>query len=219
MADKPIIFSGPMVMALLDGRKTQTRRVLKPQPTIDANGKSWSWEGRNGPFVGATGTHIKGFPETAVRHSRINPGDRLWVREAHILLPPTAYRGSIGVGTIQQREHPTDRTMACVFREGFDRSGSPYWRPSIHMPRWASRLTLIVTAVCVQRLNDITRGDAMAEGCPFPNMQEGPDPRDWYAGRWDTLHGPGAWTANPWVAAYTFTVHHSNIDQMDSTHA
>lgn len=82
------------------------------------------------------------------------------------------------------------------------------------MPRWASRLTLIVTDVRVQRLQDISRGDAMGEGCPFQNMADGDDPREWFRALWNSLHGPDAWDANPWVCALTFTVHRCNIDQM-----
>lgn len=80
-------------------------------------------------------------------------------------------------------------------------------------------MTLIVTDVRVERLKGISRGDAMDEGCPFPNLADGPDPRDWYRDLWDSLNGdkPGcAWEANPWVTALTFTVHQKNIDQMKS---
>jgi hypothetical protein len=88
--------------------------------------------------------------------------------------------------------------------------------PSIHMPRWASRITLTVTDVRVQRLQDISRGDAMDEGCPLPNMADGPDPRDWFADLWDSLNAKRApWDSNPWVAAYTFTVEQRNIDQQE----
>ena len=85
------------------------------------------------------------------------------------------------------------------------------------MPRWASRITLIVTDVRMQRLQDISRGDCMDEGCPFANMAEGPNPRDWYANICDTINGSGTWDDNPWVAAYTFTVHRCNIDAMEAS--
>ena len=77
-------------------------------------------------------------------------------------------------------------------------------RPSIHMPRWASRILLEVVSVRVERLQDISRGDAMAEGCPFPNMAQGDDPRQWYAELWEQINGPGEWTANPWVWVVEF---------------
>ncbi|MBN9272841.1 MAG: hypothetical protein J0J15_21885, partial [Mesorhizobium sp.] len=144
----------------------------------------------------------------------------------------TAYRMSIGTGTIAQREHPTDGYSAAVFREGFDRSGNPGWRPSIHLPRWASRLTLTVTDVRVQRLQDISEEDAQAEGCiklkvtgraaEFTGSQylglHWPSCRAWYRDLWDSLNvarGFG-WDANPWVVAVTFAVAHRNIDSAEA---
>ncbi|WP_283177868.1 hypothetical protein [Gemmobacter sp. 24YEA27] len=208
MADKPVLFSGPMVRALLEGRKTQTRRVAMSADEI-----------ARGPWTGATRLH-----ETAgwqVRLATFNSwqkipvryavGDRLYVREAHAILPRTAYRMSIGTGTIDQREHPTDDYSAAVFREGFDRSGQPKWRPGIHMPRWASRITLLVTEVRVERLQDCSEADALAEGV------DDRDPVCGYSELWDQINGPGAWDLNPWVAAYTFTVQRQNIDQIGAT--
>jgi len=202
MADRPILFSGPMVRALLDDRKTQTRRTLNPQPDDIDEGQ---------------------IPAQL----RIAVGDRLWVREGHALLPRLAYRGSIGTGTIAQREHPTDGYTAAVFREGFDRSGRPQWRPSIHMPRWASRLTLTITDVHVERLQDISdRGasnDCTDEGVFHCGLKV-PSYEEWsgdgfhssekhmYRALWNSINGAGSWDANPWVVAYTFTVEHRNID-------
>lgn len=76
--------------------------------------------------------------------------------------------------------------------------------PGIHMPRWASRITLEVAAIRVERLNAISRGDAMSEGCPFPNMAEGEDPRLWFADLWTTINGRESWDANPWVWVVEF---------------
>lgn len=209
MADRPILFSGLMVRALLDGRKTQSRRTLNPQPDDILEGQ---------------------IPARL----RISVGDRLWVCEGHALLPRLAYRGSIGTGTIAQQEHPTDGYTAAVFREGFDRSGRPHWRPSIHMPRWASRVTLTVTDVRVERLQDCSEADAIAEGIerhrsgwmPYSTaFYDGDgvtpanyhaDPRISYMQLWDRINGRGAWDANPWVAAYTFTVERENIDATPS---
>lgn len=226
MADRPILFSGPMVRALLAGTKTQTRRILKPQPEqfpIDDKGTLCE--------VGVI--HVEGDALPRIHHGRVITaqklkyavGDRLWVREAHAIVPRTAYRGSIGVGTIAQMEHPTDEYSAALFREGFDRSGRPLWRPSIHMPRWASRLTLTVTDVRVERLQDCSVADAIAEGIRGNEFEgwfdyrpgEKPrdflvDPRQSYRTLWNNINGEGAWEANPWVAAYTFTVHRGNID-------
>ena len=76
------------------------------------------------------------------------------------------------------------------------------WKPSIHMPKWAARIWLEITGVRVERLQSISRGDAMAEGCPFPNMADGEDPRDWFAEVWKSTGGD--WAANPWVWVIDF---------------
>lgn len=224
--DHPILFSGLMVRANLDGRKTNTRRILKPQPSYPNS----AFRG----FVGVERTKAvfnsdygAGAEMIPVRFSA---GDRLWVREAHALLPRTAYRGSIGTGTIQQVEHPSDGYTAAVFREGFDRSGRPLWRPSIHMPRWASRLTLIVTGVKVERLQDISEEDAISEGIErFTDFQPQGHWRRYrdasglgyvdcpiasFASLWTEINGPATWEANPWVVAYSYRVICKNIDQI-----
>lgn len=175
--DRPIIFSAPMVRALLDGRKTMTRR------------KAWKKEGERG-FVQ--------WGEGPSPWQRVQPGDRLWVREACMSDPDrfTIYRAD------------WERYNVC---------DTMRWRPSIHMPRWASRLTLTVTAVRVERLQEISCADAIAEGiAPAANSQtidcDTPDPRDEFHALWDRLHGEGAWDANPEVVAITFAVRKGNID-------
>ncbi|TWD58146.1 hypothetical protein FB480_101901 [Agrobacterium vitis] len=221
MADRPILFSAPMVRALLEGRKTQTRRALKPQPFIDNMGnfcstdrfgKVWNWgQEIYPPRTPCTRNYI----ESEVR---ISIADRLWVKEAHAIVPRLAYRMSIGTGTIAQTEHPSDGYSAALFRECFDRSGRPPWRSSIFMPRWASRLTLIVTDVRVERLQSISEADAVAEGCQPDDESLNPNhigpARSIYEQLWDDINGPGAWESNPWVAAYTFRVIQSNIDKV-----
>ena len=201
MTDRPIIFSAPMIKALLDGRKSQTRRVL--------TGKSGIAAAHSVERIGAHWIACEYDRRWPLRLPYA-PGGRLWVREAHALVPSSAYRMSDGVA---QAIDPADADSACVYREGWERC-APRWRPSIHMPRWASRLTLVVTDVRVTRLHDIIRGDAMAEGCPFSNMAAGPDPREWFRDLWNSIHGPEAWAANPWVAALTFKTHRCNIDKM-----
>lgn len=220
MADRPILFSAPMIRAILDGRKTQTRRIIKPQP-----------HGRYAPIVSFNHGRMEIAFGPDMRAKDGGPkwwrpiaqsGDRMWAREAHALLPRTAYRGSIGTGTISQREHPTDGYSAAVFREGFDRSGRPPWRPSIHMPRWASRITLYVTEVRVERLNSISEADAIAEGIEpeegywrdylMPATQICTSPVESYRTLWESINGAGSWAENPWVAAYTFAPLPKNID-------
>lgn len=212
MTDRPIIFSAPMVRALLDGRKTQTRRIYKvPAGSYVEQGRVWAM------------TDGCAHGDAALPYA---PGDRLYVREAHALVPSTAYRMSPGVPYAVNDE---DGSQACVYREGWERSKPGQWRPSIHMPRWASRLTLTVTEIRVQRLQDISEADAVAEGIERLKSGRGfYDPTvskaavrfgEWtstakqgFSRLWNSLHGPEAWDANPWVVAVSFTVEQRNID-------
>ncbi len=235
MTDRPILFSAPMIAALLDGRKSQTRRVLASARVFSTPGsRAFTLKGNNldralqgadrWRHLGGDGWYWEAdafdhqAPATRsgwMAHLPYSPGDRLWVREAHALVPSSAYRMSDGVA---QAIDPADADMACVYQEGWERC-APRWRPSIHMPRWASRLTLTVTDVRVQRLQDISAADAIAEGCHvYANSAtidcDTPDPRHEYRRIWDSIHGPEAWAANPWVVAVSFEVHRCNIDQM-----
>lgn len=202
MADRPIIFSAPMVRALLDGRKTQTRRVLKKPAAIDA--------------LAVFGPAFMTLPGN-VDLIGYAPGDRLWVREAVCWVSGWGWR------------YRADNDDLAEKRETGEVSR---WRPSIHMPRWASRLTLTVTEVRVQRLQDISEADAVAEGIQRLIGSKGPNyftreisgkwsgsfnaptAAEVYSDLWNSLHGPGAWDANPWVVALTFTVQRGNIDQI-----
>lgn len=224
MTDRPILFSAQMVRALLVGRKTQTRRVLpKSHPKFPQHNQirmdvltfsphqpeAWYWDG----------VHDRVGASYLLRYAI---GDRLWVREAHALVPSSAYRMSEGVVQVID---PSDRYYACVYREGWDRS-APHWRPSIHMPRWASRLTLIVADVRVQRLQDISEADAVGEGCrcdsdgwcdyQMPATQSCETARNSFRTLWNSLHGHEAWNANPWVAAISFRTIHANIDSTEA---
>jgi hypothetical protein len=219
MTDRPIIFSAAMIQALLAGRKTQTRRIINPQPPSDAR---------------YAGIHFASDePDTWFFNTSVGPhkipirfdvGDRLYVRESHALVPSSAYRMSEGV---VQTINPADRYEAAIYAAGWDRS-KPKWRPSIHMPRWGSRLTLLVTDVRVQRLQDIGEEDAEAEGarsafgewfdagfCQVP--ADGVPRRTLFAGLWGQIHGADAWAENPWVVAISFTVQRGNIDAMPAS--
>lgn len=204
MADRPIIFSAPMVQALLAGRKSQTRRVLKPRRKNSLFDGTW----RDGYVLDP------GNAAWRAEECPAAPGDRLYVRErAHI-------DGSVA-------------NYAADMPAGMDLTGL-YYRPSIHMPRWASRLTLVVSEVRVQRLLDINDEDAEAEGaCDFAEQHERisgkglsaadrpPRVCQTYGSRtqafqylWETIHGADAWNENPWVAAISFCVHRANIDTL-----
>ena len=229
MTDRPIIMSGPMVRALLDGRKTQTRRVLKPQPVRGFDGWDWGWSVRR---EGVTpGTNIlwrnDAKPLGLESYLPYQPGDQLWVREKHWCVEIEG--GGIGCPYLVYDDEWTDGPGAKTPAPQTERIwwGPPYdgdprfgARPSIHMPRWASRLTLLVTDVRVQRLRKISCADAIAEGiAPAANSQtidcETPDPRHGFRDLWNSLHKPGKrWEDNPWVVALTFKVVQTNIDQL-----
>ncbi|MDW9972060.1 hypothetical protein GOB98_18470 [Sinorhizobium meliloti] len=204
--DRPILFSGPMVRALLDGRKTQTRRMLKPQPDDILEGQ---------------------IP----RQLRIAIGDRLWARETWQGLSFGDYQPTKS-RLCEVRYAATD---PCADLDAEAR-GYP-WRPSIFMPRWASRLTLIVTDVRVEQLQDISEADAIAEGIERHHSGWMPystafyeadgvtpanyhlDPRESYRSLWNKINGFGAWEANPWIACYSFRIIKQNIDQIEKVAA
>lgn len=214
MADRSILFSAPMVQALLAGRKTQTRRVLKPQPKVMKNGIWYRPYPAMRPLHWAYlhGDMVAGFSDV-----RYAPGDRLWVREAWANIKDDPHCDLHGRG-IEAAYRATDDDEFTI---------PPRWRPGMFMPRWASRLTLTVTDVRVQRLQDVTNEDCIAEGIqPHGHAFTGygkqahvwMSPYDSYASLWNSLHGPDAWDANPWVAALTFDVRHGNIDRMEQAH-
>ena len=211
MAERPILFSGPMVRALIAGRKTQTRRAVKPQPVSVGQTPLISFNhGRAEISFGPDDRRDDGLRWWSCPYGQA--GDALWVRETWLAVPATAYRHSEGV---VQTVNPDDLNYAAIYAAGWDRS-IPKWRPSIHMPRWASRLTLDVSHVRVERLQDISEADAIAEGLEWvaPGMWSvvghlpilGHDPRAVYAELWDHINGAGAWAANPWVWVVSFSV-------------
>jgi len=161
-----MLFSGPDVRALLTGSKTQARRAIKnatgafwdhaAYSPVVAGGAIQGWRDPEGRLFGW------GTPCPACPHGV--PADRLWVRETWAPVPATAYRHSDGV---QQTVHPTAPDTAAIYAAGWDRSPPGRWRPSIHMPRWASRITLEIVNVRVERLHFITQDGALAEGATW----------------------------------------------------
>ncbi|MEK6849805.1 MAG: hypothetical protein AABY01_04540 [Nanoarchaeota archaeon] len=202
MTDRPILFSGPMVRAILAGRKTVTRRVVRKPARATA--LSWGEAMAEAVRRGWRGAQKRG-PEDGIEWRCSCPygatGDRLWVREAHCPLdmphspwPDLPHR----CGGDGQTAH---------YREGFDRT-APRWRPSIHMPRWASRLTLEIVSVRIERLQAITNQEARAEGVEPDDIaledggERGPDYRGPFRDLWDQINGerPGcSWAESPWV--------------------
>lgn len=219
MKERPILFSAPMVRALLDGTKTQTRRIAPISDLMIAphDNDIVTWSVRfSKPLRGIRASHSGGkFTDENARRiiaSQFNPygepGDRLWVRET--------WQGPLLDQLTAETVHDWrsfEKPEFCVYAA--DGGPTPEfvdaddnlvcrWRPSIHMPRWASRITLEITGVRVERLQDISRGDAMSEGCPFPNMAHGDDPRRWYAELWKQINGAESWLQNPWVWVVEF---------------
>lgn len=178
MKERPILFNAPMVRALLDGTKTQTRRIADDLIGFAGSGQPLTVRG------GAPCEYVCPYGK---------PGDRLWVREA--------WKAHSTLDHMPPRDIP--KTCVWYPADSGYMPGSRS-RQSIHMPRWASRITLGITSIRVERLHDISRGDAMAEGCPFTNMAEGPNPRQWYADLWGQINGPGSWDLNPWVWVVEF---------------
>jgi hypothetical protein len=234
-----------MVQALIAGRKTQTRRTLRLPDAPSALG---TWEAST--IGGAGVSDSKGRPvaerpcvwhtrTAAVVAPRFCVGDRLYVRESWRVSPeaaegwhPDDLRGWIDYqagGSAQLVAPSFEAVEKAAFTKNDDRDWDflpSRYRPGIHMPRWASRLTLAVTDVRVERLQECSEADAIAEGIiEFEPTEEDPaefayvdggdiwnNARSAYAALWNSINGPGAWEANPWVVAISFTVEQRNID-------
>lgn len=226
MSDRPIIFSAPMVRAIIDGRKTQTRRFpsIRGHRSISEFGRSTT-DGYDWTFRDAHKRWHDLGHDDLMRRLRLQVGDRLWVRESFALgFDLDDHDMPIGDEPKPFFASTYDGRM-WLDRDTDEWRDEPRWAPSIHMPRWASRLTLVVTGVKVERLQEISREDAIAEGCESPLIgTEAPAPahgvyladeRTSFAQLWNRLHGEGAWRTNPWIVAITFAVHKANIDAME----
>ncbi len=252
MKDLPILMSAPMVQGLIrevehpgEGKR-QTRRILNPQPGPcdhkpwpGVHEPHWKIDGRemycatcgNGVALTRDGKGTRAIP------LRFSKGDRLWVRETwraqeafDTMSPSEIGResaeelGQPGVPIFYEADGKCDDHSV----EAWQQSQPGKTRVSIHMPRWASRLTLTVTDVRVQRLNDCSEADALAEGVvwspmgyvvpgvehpckDFPVLSRG-TAREMYAALWDVINDSGAWIANPWVVAVSFSAARQNID-------
>jgi len=194
--ERPIIFSAPMVRAILEGRKTVTRRELKKQAALDCLAA-----GFEPAFLALPG------------NSDLCPygrqGDRLWVREAWAA---DAQLDAIAPRELSQGEPIRYLADGAMQQTGCSMITPSKTRPSIHMPRWTSRILLEITDVRVERLQDISRADIRAEGlqCPAELTSDdvSPNYRDWYPAAWrelwKSINGPDAWNANPWVWVVEF---------------
>ena len=189
MKERPILFNGAMARAILSGAKTQTRRVVKARADKDM-----------GPRCVLQPHEIAGEVNGgSYRNSPYGqPGDWLWVRETWARDDEDdalMYRADVG------------RDMNADAWEQGRLEGVPRykWRPSIHMPRWASRITLEITEVRVDRLHDISEADAGAEGVSAKHTADADyTAREKYSVLWEQINGAGSWDANPWVWVVSF---------------
>ncbi|CAM7402895.1 hypothetical protein [Klebsiella pneumoniae] len=198
MKERGMIFNGEMVRAILDGRKTQTRRIMAPQPADDIergifpNPEVIGWKSSLRHKHGSTTAHFCHYGK---------PGDRIWVRETW-----NKYGGLLTYRADHDWIDDMRKETVCTAK----------WVPSIHMPRWASRILLEITDVRVERLNAISEEDARAEGiidggclncgepepCGCANPE--PDAADAFAYLWQSIYGQESWNANPWVWVIEF---------------
>lgn len=194
MEERPILFKGEMVRAILSGQKTQTRRVVNPSPDLIHCGI---------PFINGHGQGGPGTKDRFIRCPYGQPGDRLWVRE-----------------TIELRTLPGNSFLSPVYRadgshvmDGAHKASNHEFmkrrvHSSIHMPRWACRIVLEIVSVRVERLNDISEADAGAEGIDFmrrfQDFDETITAKDCFEVLWESINGPESWQANPWVWVVEF---------------
>ena len=235
--ERPILFSGPMVRAILEGRKTQTRRVIVPQPWEDVGTLR---VGVYHPEIVVRGEYEPGPEEFgawsedgefAVRCRYGKPGDRLWVRESGWQpKEPNELELREGADTWPKYVYDADEPLRPAFALAYYSEYGWKHKPSIHMPRWASRLTLEITDVRVERVQDISREDSVAEGArrfddiPDPHpfgigprwSMETPTSTDQclgnarfaFANTWNSINAKRGygWDTNPWVWCLTFKV-------------
>lgn len=203
MKETGIIFNGEMVRATIDGRKTQTRRIVKPQPDEDGLARL-----SGGPWMDTS--------EKVYRCPFGQVGDRLYVRETFAILGnedgcPIDWNGNLIKGDEKQAariykascwQEPGNYGLWSIPDRDIQYEGA--WRPSIHMPRWASRILLEITDVRVERLNDISEEDAKAEGAPTECCVIGDKHFLGFRTLWKSIYGAESWNANPWCWAITF---------------
>jgi hypothetical protein len=205
--------NGAMVRATVSGSKTQTRRVVTPQPIygdVMNTFSSWMFKKRNGPgnwlFPNATENVIAECPFGV-------PGDRLWIRETFLYAGPGS--GSDLPSYREERASPENHIAANCWFRATQPDDTLAWTPSIHMPRWASRITLEVTGVRVERLQNISEEDALAEGVEQDAQGfhidggrhfHAASARESYSSLWDSLAPPAGstWADNPWVWVVEF---------------
>ncbi|OVV33149.1 hypothetical protein [Klebsiella pneumoniae] len=220
MKERGMIFNGEMTRAILDGRKTQTRREVKLNLDISCLATTYDWA------TSLAANHYQALTEEQIQQKAESlrgvihpvilgngqmvsiicphgkPGDRIWVRETFCPVDDTQYGGEKWVDyratPRYEATHPAGWDSAPNDTEALK------WRPSIHMPRWASRILLEITDVRVERLKSISDGDAIREGCSIADMKSGDCVADVFARLWASIYGAESWNANPWVWVIEF---------------
>lgn len=201
MKERPMIFTASSVRGILAEIKTQTRRIVKPQP-FDI-----------GPVGGTFAAAWNEKTAEAYEHFHCpygQPGDRLWVRETFFPCPIGQYATNCKI----PKQKP-DKWTVLYPADGDGISAPLKWKPSIFMPRWASRITLEITGVRVEWLQKISEADALAEGVTIPSYDKNLEPvtiggctsgagRIAYKELWESINGPNSWHANPWVWVIEF---------------
>jgi hypothetical protein len=204
--ERPILMNGTMVRAALDGTKTQTRRPVKPAPEMVTNQRIEPWTGDPAALLQLLQAANRSCPYGKA-------GDHLWVRETFGFVSHDEHQRPLSECSIEYR---ADLPVSCNDRPGgwpvSECAGDPQrprWRPSIHMPRSASRILLENVSVRVERLNDCSDADARAEGTPgghgvIPSYNYNATPSEHYSHLWESINGAGSWAANPWVWVIEF---------------
>lgn len=215
MRERPIIFNSEMVRAVMEGRKVQTRRAVK----FPLRDKDLGCELSGNELAGeVSGGNYRNCPFGAV-------GDRLWVRETWSVVSHAFDDDGLMIDCVPDR--PAKAVHEKPFGRGYYSGHAIYaadggftwgdddgcvdgrscWKPSIHMPRWASRITLEITGVRVERLTALSDDDARNEGCPTQlphNPEDEHQARTWFRGLWAEIYVEDSWQANPWVWVIEF---------------
>jgi hypothetical protein len=232
---KSLLMCSEMVKAYSENRKTQTRRIVEPQPVlegVECYGDSWSWKKGQSGFSGVTTEQLCGKAGLCW-HAKLSPGEQFYIKETWAPLVRIdgdfpADRFYTDVRTIHTKTTAeyviyradgeaefSDEDGGLLTRK--DGASGSLWKSPLFMPEWAARFKPTCVSVRCERLQDITEADAKAEGCqPFPNAckakwSERDALRCAYMVLWESINGPGSWAANPWVWVYEFTPQFTRI--------
>lgn len=195
--ERPILFNTSMVQAILEGRKTQTRRLVKNRLTIEQA----EFENGNRPNVTLSEPSLQHYIDNDCPYGQV--GDLLWVRETFMDLSGTGVEHRDSEGKLQRYAYATD-CLSGSYSDELRKDFGLKWTPSIHMPRSASRILLEITNIRVERLNDISEADCLKEGVGSPILRDCKKPK--FMQLWESINGADSWAVNPWVWVVEFKV-------------